>query len=137
MDTDKIYAKKHSTNSNFLKKKKCYYFNIHGKINYKIGKFSLLIYLISFIFIFKTSFCNTLNKRKLATNQITLKFSMSKAKKSAVLIGKTNDVSTMVLNGESMAISNKGNLAAGDSTLIVTYSKTLFWIIYEFINNIY
>ena len=125
MDTDKINAKKHSTDSNFLKRKKCYYFNIHGKINYKIGKFPLLICLISFIFIFQTSFCHRLNKRKLATNQITLKFSMSKAKKSAVLIGKTNDVSSMVLNGESMAISNKGNLAAGDSTLIVTYSKTL------------
>ena len=124
MDTDKINAKKHSTNSNFLKKKKCYYFNIHGKINYKIGKLPLLICLISFIFIFKTSFCHTLNKRKLATNQITLKFAVTKAGNS-VLIYKTDYVSSMVFNGESMAIASKKNLEKGDHTLVVTYSKTL------------
>jgi surface protein len=125
MDTDKINAKKHSTDSNFLKRKKCNYFNIHGKMNYKIGKLPLLICLMYFVFVFQTSFCHRLNKRKLATNQITLKFAMLKKQTNAILINKIDGVSSMVFNGASMTIASKKTLEVGDHTLVVTYSKTL------------
>ena len=107
-------------------RKSNYYLNKCLKMNYKLKNFTfkLFIYLISFLFITKFSFCGKLNKRKLSENKILMKFKLSSAGTKKV-VNYITGISSMTLNKKSTTIATEINLVAGENELIITYSEQL------------